>query len=89
MIAPGDEPGIEPDEQRYHVLNLLDRHSSIIKASLAKLPSLKMAVATTSNSIRVMPLPFGKDSFLAIKMICCMLDGMNLLKFWCFQKLVK
>ncbi len=64
---PGNALGIEPDEPRYSVINLLDRKGAIMQRSVAKLPAKERVVRTQGSSITVMSLPFGRAPFFVYK----------------------
>ena len=63
--------GYDPGELRFDVVNLMDRQGSVAVASIAKLPVKESIVRTSSNressSIRVMPLPFGREPFFVFR----------------------
>lgn len=64
---PGNALGIEPDEPRYNVINLLDRMGKMVEMSVAKLPAEERVVRTQGSSITVMSLPFGRAPFFVYK----------------------
>ena len=60
---PGNKLGVEPYGPRFNVINLLDRNGTIVKKSVAKLPTRESLVRTTGSSISVRSLPFGRIPF--------------------------
>ena len=58
--APGSGEGLGLDEERLAIVNLVNRHGEIVEDSVMSLPARETIVTTSSGSIAVASLPFGR-----------------------------